>query len=477
MKTENDTYLELIKYVNDGYSLDQLLFLRRGLIEGLDISFYCDQSFDSRQMEQIYLGLLSEVDVTLFANNKLSYRKMEQIRLSLEQGIDATFYNSNYYDSRTMYNFRVELNSEIIGTKAISRKKNTDEAEILDDALSIDDDSILDDTDTEDIVSYFEDSFMVDDDKLEDSFWYNDEHPSYISEDYWSDDLESLLSLSNFTFYLDPDDYYRESCTKYGVLTASEEKILFGRILNNNEEAFDVFFKKNMRLVYSIARKFNNLYENIELSDLIQVGLIGLNKAIDKFDLSLGYKFSTYATWWIKQSIHRFIADNNRIVRFPVHLGEKITQLMRNFGLKRHEFTIDTIDKSLLEISGVQINQEDKLEIIDILNIGEIVSFDNLLFENEIDDLLPNDYFVNSTQDDIEHFNNQNTIDNLLSKLTSRERDVIILRFGLNNSKPKTLEDIGLKMNVTRERIRQIEYKAIKKMRNNYKFEDKKKSP
>ena len=259
----------------------------------------------------------------------------------------------------------------------------------------------------------------------------------------------------------DPVKVYLKEIGRVPLLTPEEEKDLAVRISAGDESAKKRLSEANLRLVVSIAKRY--LGRGMQFLDLIQEGNLGLIKAVEKFDYTKGFKFSTYATWWIRQAITRAIADQARTIRIPVHMVETINKVKK-------------VSSQLLHLNGREPSAEEVAEelempvdkVREIMRVAqEPVSLETPIGEEEdshLGDFIPDDD-APAPADAASHTLLKETLGNVLDSLTTREAKVLCLRFGLEDGRSRTLEEVGKEFNVTRERIRQIEAKALRKLR------------
>ena len=275
-------------------------------------------------------------------------------------------------------------------------------------------------------------------------------------------DVEKIdLSVPDGISIEDPVRMYLKEIGKVPLLTAEEEVDLAKRMAEGDEDAKKRLAEANLRLVVSIAKRY--VGRGMLFLDLIQEGNLGLIKAVEKFDYHKGFKFSTYATWWIRQAITRSIADQARTIRIPVHMVETINKLIRvSRQLLQEEGREPTPDEIAAEM-GISVEK-----VREILKISqEPVSLETPIGEEEdshLGDFIPDDDAPAPAEAAAFSMLKEQLVD-VLGTLTEREQKVLKLRFGLEDGRARTLEEVGKKFDVTRERIRQIEAKALRKLR------------
>lgn len=297
-------------------------------------------------------------------------------------------------------------------------------------------------------------------DIVEDSDEIPEDDDELIKPDSANQNLEPGIGADGVSID-DPVKVYLKEIGRVPLLTPEEEIDLAIAIKNGDENAKKRLSEANLRLVVSIAKRY--LGRGMQFLDLIQEGNLGLIKAVEKFDHSKGFKFSTYATWWIRQAITRAIADQARTIRIPVHMVETINKVKK-------------VSSQLLHANGREPSAEEVAEELDmpvekvreIMRVAqEPVSLETPIGEEEdshLGDFIPDDD-APAPADAASHTLLKETLGDVLDTLTPREEKVLRLRFGLEDGRSRTLEEVGKEFNVTRERIRQIEAKALRKLR------------
>lgn len=275
------------------------------------------------------------------------------------------------------------------------------------------------------------------------------------------EEINPLVDPSTAYMSDDPVKLYLKEIGNYPLLSIQQEIELAKRIENGDEGAKKILAESNLRLVVSIAKRY--VGRGLSFLDLIQEGNLGLIKAVDKFDYSKGYKFSTYATWWIRQAITRSIADQSRTIRIPVHMSEVINKTYRVSRNLLQELGREPTETELAEAMNLPIEK-----VREILKVSsDPISLDTPIGEEDdshLGDFIKDESIV-GPEEAAAYSVLQDQISKLLDTLTEREQRVLILRFGLKDGRTRTLEEVGKEFNVTRERIRQIEAKALRKLR------------
>ena len=277
---------------------------------------------------------------------------------------------------------------------------------------------------------------------------------------------EVIKSFNNIVIEDDTLQTYLKEIGKISLLKSEEERNL-GKLIKeqNSDMAKRKLIQANLRLVVSIAKKY--IGQGVNFMDLVQEGSIGLIRAAEKFDYSKNFKFSTYATWWIKQSIIRAIANYSKSIRIPVHMSDKIRKYKRIYNELSNSLGREPTDNEILQKLGISLS---KLQKIKQSILVEPVSLETTI----TDDLCLRDYIEDKTlqspEDKVKQDCIKTDVPKLLNTLPEREKQVLANRYGLNSDKPKTLAQLGDMLGYSKERIRQIEEGAILKLRTNEKF-------
>ncbi len=283
----------------------------------------------------------------------------------------------------------------------------------------------------------------------------------FSREEVGTAELEKALEYEKGT----PDavQVYLKEIGKTALLTKDEERDLAKRILKGDEEARQRLMKANLRLVVSIAKRYANRTPNLSLLDLIQEGNIGLSRAVEKFDYQRGFKFSTYATWWIRQAITRALADQSRTIRIPVHMVETISKYAQVRRQLIQELGRDPLAEETAVELGIEVEKVRQIQKIsqEVLSIEQPVGDEE---DSTLSDFIPDERNITPAQQAAQALI-RDIIKEIIVDLSEREREILKMRFGLEDGVTHTLEEVGKVFGVTRERIRQIEAKALEKIR------------
>jgi len=368
--------------------------------------------------------------------------KLEEIAEAKDQKLDNTDILSVIPAEQLNQNLLDDI-TEVLGDKGIELVRPTINAFFRDE---------MDDLDPDE-------NDLLDDDLDDDLDAEEDLDVDGASGD--SRDADAVEILENIGTE-DPVRMYLKEIGTVPLLTAEEEVELAKRKAEGDQEAKDKLIEANLRLVVSIAKRYTG--RGMSFLDLVQEGNLGLIKGVEKFDYTRGYKLSTYATWWIRQSVTRALADQARTIRVPVHMVETINKMSK----MQRKLTLELgYEPSIAELAqALEITEEKAMEIMQIAR--EPASLETPIGEEDDSNLgdFVADQNAVTPEGNVEQVMLREHIETLLDDLKDRERAVIVLRFGLEDGHPRTLEEVGKEFNVTRERIRQIEAKALRKLRN-----------
>lgn len=284
------------------------------------------------------------------------------------------------------------------------------------------------------------------------------------------DDTKDLAKYAKDSHSFSSVQMYLKDIGQYPLISAAQEKDFARRIIAGDLEAKNLLARSNLRLVVSIAKKYANRTADLTLLDLIQEGNIGLFKAVEKFDWTKGFKFSTYATWWIRQSITRALADQSRTIRIPVHMVETISkykQVVRRLG---QDLGRDPLAEEIANEMGIEV---EKVHVIEQIN-QETRSLEQPIGDDEdkstFGEFIPDDKLLRPDQEATRNMLKEQ-MNAVLAELSPKERRILEMRYGLIDGVQHTLEEVGKEFGVTRERIRQIEAKVHEKLRQNDKIQ------
>ncbi|AVQ16468.1 RNA polymerase sigma factor RpoD [Fusobacterium gonidiaformans 3-1-5R] len=341
-------------------------------------------------------------------------------------------------------------------SKTVTKKRKKKEEEVEEVSKMKEEEEEFQDTD----LSFEE---IPEEENLEDLLEKEEDFDASELEEIPEEELtnEELAELSNGMKVDEPIKMYLREIGQIPLLTHKEELELAKKALEGDEFANKRLIEANLRLVVSIAKKHTN--RGLKLLDLIQEGNIGLMKAVEKFEYTKGYKFSTYATWWIRQAITRAIADQGRTIRIPVHMIETINKIKKEARIYLQETGKDATPEILAERLGMEV---EKVKSIQEMN-QDPISLETPVGSEEDSEL--GDFVEDQKMLTPYELTNRSLLreqlDSVLGSLSSREEKVLRYRYGLDDGSPKTLEEVGKIFKVTRERIRQIEVKALRKLR------------
>lgn len=285
-------------------------------------------------------------------------------------------------------------------------------------------------------------------------------------------DLEEIpREMSKDAATYDSIQMYLKEIGQYPLIPAAEEKELAKRIEASDPEAKNLLARANLRLVVSIAKKYVGRSSDLTLLDLIQEGNLGLFKAVEKFDWRKGYKFSTYATWWIKQAITRALADQSRTIRIPVHMVETISKYKQVYRRLSQDLGRDPLAEEIATEMGLEVDKVRMIENInqDTRSLEQPVGADDEQEKSTLGEFIADDKILRPDQEAARKILSDQ-IREVLEELSQKERKILEMRYGLSDGVQHTLEEVGKEFGVTRERIRQIEAKVHDKLRENEKI-------
>jgi len=295
------------------------------------------------------------------------------------------------------------------------------------------------------------------------------EGSNLIDSDSQEDKMSYKKTRGETGSSFDSVQIYLKEIGQHKLISAAQEKEFARRIKENDPEAKNLLARANLRLVVSIAKRYAGRSADLTLLDLIQEGNLGLFRAVEKFDPSKGYKFSTYATWWIRQAITRALADQSRTIRIPVHMVETIAKYKQTVRRLSQDLSREPLPIEVATEMGMDVEKIYQIEKIDQSTMSlEMPINDEDDGKSTLGDFVPCDKIKSPDQDSSQRILSDQILD-ILNDLSPKERKIIEMRHGLTDGVMHTLEEVGREFGVTRERIRQIEAKAYEKIRQNTK--------
>jgi RNA polymerase primary sigma factor len=285
-----------------------------------------------------------------------------------------------------------------------------------------------------------------------------------LGNDISSDVLDKRNTYRRGESGYDSIQMYLREIGQYPLLTGVEERTLAKRIVDGDDEARNLLARANLRLVVSIAKKYVGRSPDLTLLDLIQEGNLGLFKAVDKFDFTKGFKFSTYATWWIRQAITRALADQSRTIRIPVHMVETMAKYKQVSRRLAQDLGRDPMPEEIATEMGIEVEKVYQIEKISQDTISLEMPIGDEDDRSRLSDFIADDKILSPDQE-VAHRILADQVKEILDSLSEKERKILEMRHGLMDGTYHTLEEVGKEFGVTRERIRQIEAKALEKIR------------
>ena len=464
--------------LDNDLDFNQISYLAKMFNEGYIDSFEQFIDYSSSQLEQIYLAFLDDINIEPLCKINLSPYHMETIRWSLKKDCFVEELISEDIDRFSLNSYKRYLKTKDIAQHTTNFKDEKIIEQLNFNRLMLEDSKTsLEESDykTDDLDSLFIED-LDENIAINDFFTFDINiptietiNPIYTIDDEYISFFLDYDSLPSITEQLDDIIFGLD------LLTTEDETILFNKYKNGDLNAYNRIIFTNLRLVLHMSKVYRA--KTLEECDIFQAGYDGLLKAIDRFDVTLGYKFSTYATLWIKQTIHRYISDFDNPIRIPVHYSERLNKFSKCISeldfIANKDYTLNDIAAEMNKALQQDQSKYTIENIYDLIKNYSLIKEDGFIQFNEEDPLI-NQYTFQNYDDPYSNLINScdttEKMKQIFELLNEREKYVIQERYGFNAlNKSKTLEEIGQEMGVTRERIRQIEAKAIRKLTNTVK--------